>query len=293
MLLDANFAHEGRQQGTRNRDLGDYTDKPVPEALPRASRAARSSAPAAPNSVLPADARSVLTTKPEVRSDNWKQQTRKGGQFGKKSKRKAASGSKVSRRTEQVSEEPANTTQGSCSAVLPNDSALPKHIHNSVDCDAVCALLPTPPGQPLQGIADAVRMQLPTATGKCPIFFFHNESTVRVNDKARTYWGDGSAASKNPAKKSEAAAYMISDFMAEEAEALKVLHGNKPGLLDGPGLDNAEMSQTPEEHIAVGIEVGVNKDGYWRNGRFQKQMWLFIDKFEEVFDATKCNLKCP
>ena len=113
--------------------------------------------PAAPNSVLPADARSVLTTEPEVRSDNWKQQTRKGGQFGKKSKGKAASGSKVSRRTEQVSEEPANTTQGSCSAVLPNDSALPKHIQNSVHCDAVCALLPTPTGQPLQGVADAVQ----------------------------------------------------------------------------------------------------------------------------------------
>ena len=94
------------------------------------------------------------------------------------------------------------------------------------------------------------------------IIFFHDESTFSANDDERTMWSDGTMQVLKP--KGRGAGLMVSDFIEEQGGYLSL----------SDDMHEYALSQDPSipQSARVIFEYGIQKEGYWNNELFMKQM---------------------
>ena len=114
------------------------------------------------------------------------------------------------------------------------------------------------------------------------IFWFHDESTYNANDDQTTVWKDDTMQVIKP--KGRGSGIMVSDFIEERDGYLAVSTSMHQAM--------TEKDPTVPQSARVIVEYGKNRDGYWDNEQFMKQMEIAVKVAEMKYPPRIYTSTC-
>ena len=129
------------------------------------------------------------------------------------------------------------------------------------------------------------------------VVIFHDESTFQANDDEPMQWGDAAMKKGLLRPKSKGAGIMVSDFIDEKNEYLK--------LTNEQYSDACKQGILVKKEARVLLEYGENCEGYWNSAKFLKQIADAVEIAEFkyprtegyrlywIFDHSSCHAAYP